>query len=149
MRLTRKFISKYLCIFGSLKDALSFGYLQHICGSANTVLCHRRVIFGSPMAKLKRASALLYFRGRGSLYFLSFCLSVPSSIPYSAPTRASVLNQHPTKMGYTHTQGCKIIVTFSQFTWLEITSKFNSNTFILYKQNKYKQDTTNKTITFL
>lgn len=78
------------------RDTLSvFLYLQHICGSANTALCHSRVIFGSALVPSKRTSAPLYFQG----VIVIDCTLIHTA-QCTSPARASVLNQRPTKMGY-------------------------------------------------
>lgn len=67
-------------------------------------LCHRRVIFGSAAAwprvsRFERAGAPLYFSRQGHCKRLYPHLYVAQC---TSPVRASVLNQRPTKMGYTH-----------------------------------------------
>lgn len=64
--------STYRIIVGSIESLdnrySTLVYLWHICGSANMVLRHRRVIFGSAAAWLRefeRAGALLYFSRHG------------------------------------------------------------------------------------
>jgi len=64
-------------------------------------LRHRRVIFGSAAAwprEVERAGAPLYFSRRGHCKRLYPHLHAAQC---TSPARASVLNQRPTKMGYT------------------------------------------------
>lgn len=52
--------SAYEITVGSIESPdnryFTLAYLRHICGSANTALCHRRVIFGSAAAWPRKSS---------------------------------------------------------------------------------------------
>jgi len=79
-------------------------YLRRICGSANTTVCHRRAIPESTVAdeapKARESRCAIVFLLAGSLCERLYP-HLHSAAQCTSPTRASVLNQRPTKMGYT------------------------------------------------